>query len=50
MKQAPVQVTHFGDRGSQAIRKNGVTADYNTASRLANRKEISYKQGRKLYN
>jgi hypothetical protein len=50
MKQAPVQAPRFDDIGMQAIGKNGVTADYNTASRLAKRKKISYKQERKLYN
>ena len=50
MKQDLVQVPRFDDWGSQARRKKGVTAAYNTASRFAKREEISYKQGRKLYN
>lgn len=34
MNQAPVQLPRLEDGGSQAVRKNGVTARYNKASRL----------------
>ena len=50
MKQAAVQVSRFEDWGSQAIKKNGTTAHYKTASRLTNRNEINYRQRRKIYN
>jgi hypothetical protein len=50
MKQAPVQLPRLEEWGSQAVRKNAITARYNMAPRLKNGKEISYKQSRKLCN